>query len=65
VPLTQSGVGGALFKVSDIYTGTLDQGGELLQGLAGAKVYLQNELVLTEEYTVQSLRDVVYFMYKE
>ena len=54
VSVTQSGIGNALFKVSDIYTGTLDQGGELIQGLAGARVKLQNELVLTEEYTLNT-----------
>jgi hypothetical protein len=50
VSVTQSGIGNMLFKISDIYTGTLDQYGEVVQGLAGARVKLQNELVLTEEY---------------
>jgi len=41
-----------LFKVSDIYTGTLDINNEPIQGLAGAKIRVQNEAVLTEEYTL-------------
>jgi YD repeat-containing protein len=48
--VTQSGIGNVLFKVSDIYTGTLNAGGQVIQGLSGAKVRLQNEAVLTEEY---------------
>ncbi|MCP4690049.1 MAG: carboxypeptidase regulatory-like domain-containing protein, partial [Desulfobacterales bacterium] len=51
VSVTQSGVGNVLFKVSDIYTGTLDGEGSPIQGLAGAKIRVQNETVLTEEYT--------------
>jgi RHS repeat-associated protein len=49
--VTQSGQGNVLFKVSDIYTGTVDKNNALIQGLANAKVTVQNELVLTEEYT--------------
>ena len=48
--VTASGNGGVLFKVSDIYTGTLDDDGEVIQGLENAKIRLQNETVLTEEY---------------
>ncbi len=52
VAVTQSGEGSALFKVSDIYTGTLDSGSqEIIQGLVGARIKVQNEAVLTEEYT--------------
>jgi RHS repeat-associated protein len=50
--VTLSGIGNVLFKVSDIYTGTLDAGEEPIQGLAGAKIWVQNEAVLTEEYTL-------------
>jgi len=50
VAVTQEGQGSALFKVSDIYTGTLGESGEIIQGLAGARVKLQNESILTEEY---------------
>jgi RHS repeat-associated protein len=48
--VTQSGLGHVLFKVSDIYTGTI-KNNVLIQGLANARVTVQNELVLTEEYT--------------
>ena len=49
--VTQSGKGNALFKVSDIYTGTPHPTTrQPVQGLAGAKVYLQNEAVLTQSY---------------
>ncbi|MCJ7547059.1 MAG: RHS domain-containing protein [Deltaproteobacteria bacterium] len=50
--VTQSGIGNVLFKVTDIYTGTLDQNNQVIQGLKGAKVYVQNENVLTVEKTV-------------
>ena len=38
-----SGQGGALFKVTDIYTGTTNQQGGLIQGLAGGTITLQKE----------------------
>ncbi|MEX1347818.1 MAG: right-handed parallel beta-helix repeat-containing protein, partial [Desulfobacterales bacterium] len=49
--VTQQGQGNVLFKVSDIYTGTLNQNGDLIQGLGDARIKLQNEAVLIEEYT--------------
>ena len=49
--VTQSGIGNVLFKVSDIYTGTLNDSLEVVQGLAGAKVVLQNEVVTTETHS--------------
>ena len=53
VSVTQSGIGNALFKVSDIYTGTPDTNTGLpIQGLVNARVRLQNEEVLTEEYSM-------------
>ncbi|WP_457436767.1 Ig-like domain-containing protein [Pseudomonas sp. TE3786] len=52
--VTQSGQGGVIFQVSDIYTGTKAQSGELIPGLAGAKIKLQNRNVLTEEYSITS-----------
>jgi len=52
VSVIQSGIGNALFKVTDIYTGTLNQNNELIQGLSGAKVKVQNEEVLTVEETL-------------
>ncbi|MGA9535414.1 MAG: RHS repeat-associated core domain-containing protein [Desulfobacterales bacterium] len=62
VSVTQSGVGGVLFKVADIYTGTFDASQQIVQGLAGAKVRLQNEAVLTEEYnkTTDSLGEAFF-----
>lgn len=48
--ITQSGQGNVLFKASDIYTATLDKQGNLIQGLAGATVTLQNEDVASETY---------------
>ena len=50
VSVTQEGQGNVLFKVSDIYTGTINQNGDVIQGLSGARIILQNEVVLTEEY---------------
>jgi RHS repeat-associated protein len=52
VAVTQSGIGNVLFKVTDIYTGTLDANNQVIQGLKNAKVYVQNENVLTVEKTV-------------
>jgi len=52
VAVTQSGEGGALFKVSDIYTATLDANNQLIQGLAGARITLQNERVPTVQQTI-------------
>ncbi|MGD8909223.1 MAG: hypothetical protein PVI92_07725, partial [Chromatiales bacterium] len=51
VAVTQSGIGNVLFKVSDIYTATLDENDELIQGLAGARIRIQNEAVLSIEET--------------
>jgi len=47
--VTQSGIGNVLFKVSDIYTGTLSSSGTIVQGLSGASITIQNEAVLTIE----------------
>jgi YD repeat-containing protein len=54
VSVTQSGIGNAIFKVSDIYTGTADKNGQLIQGLSGAKITLQNEEVLSVEQTLNT-----------
>jgi len=48
------GQGDALFKVSDIYTGTFDQQGDQVLGLAGTKITLQNENTLVSEATRSS-----------
>ena len=52
--VTQSGSGNVLFKISDIYTGTLDENDELIQGLNGARIRVQNEAVLTIDQTLNS-----------
>lgn len=52
VAVTQSGIGHVLFHAADIYTATLDKNGVPVPGLAGARIKLQNELVLSVERTV-------------
>jgi RHS repeat-associated protein len=52
VSVTQSGIGDALFHLSDIYTATLDDLGDPILGLAGATVRVQNEEVLTIDQTL-------------
>jgi len=48
VSVTQSGVGNALFKASDIYTATIDpKTGARIPGLAGAQITVQNEQVVS------------------
>ena len=47
VSVSQSGQGNALFKLANIYTATMGKNGQLIQGLAGATVTLQNEDVPT------------------
>lgn len=41
--VSQSGLGNVLFKAADIYTATVGKDGNLIQGLAGASITLQNE----------------------
>ena len=52
--VTQSGEGHVLVKVADIYTGTTDADGDLIQGLQGARITLQNETVTSIEQTLSS-----------
>jgi large repetitive protein len=47
VSATPSGIGNALFKIKNIYTGTLNDRNEVIQGLSGARITLQNEKNLT------------------
>lgn len=49
--VTQAGSGNVLFKVSDMYTGTLNAQGQVIQGLAGAAITIENETVSTERRT--------------
>ncbi len=44
-----AGIGDIHFKVADIYTGTLDEDNNTIQGLSGARVTLQNEKTLVTE----------------
>lgn len=50
--ITQSGIGNVQFKVSDLYTATPDKNhpGQLIQGLAGARIVLQNEAVASQRF---------------
>ena len=50
VAVTQSGKGSVFFHASDIYTSTLDGNNRRIPGLAGARISLQNERVLTEQH---------------
>ena len=50
VSVTQSGQGSVLFKAADIYTATRDKQGNLIPGLAGAHLTLQNEAVASQTY---------------
>lgn len=52
IAITQSGQGTVRFDVADIYTNRPNENGELILGVAGATIKLQNEAVLTEEYNV-------------
>lgn len=52
VSVTQSGEGGVRFDVADIYTATPDSNGQPIPGVKGATIKLQNEAVLTEQYTI-------------
>ena len=50
--VTQSGMGNALFKLSDIYTATLDDNGQVIEGLNNARIRVQNEAVISVEETL-------------
>lgn len=50
VSVTQSGVGNVLFKAADIYTATRDKNGNLIPGLAGARIFVQNEAVISQTF---------------
>ena len=50
VTVTDSRTGDAFFHAADIYTATLNADGQLIEGLAGAKISLQNEQVLSETF---------------
>ena len=52
VAVVQSGQGGMRFQVEDIYTGTLGESGQPVAGVGGVRIKLQNEVVLSEQYTL-------------
>ena len=54
VSVTLSGIGSGLFKVTDIYTGTVNSSGNIIQGLAGASITIQNVNVPTVQQTRQT-----------
>src|SRR5690606_33203798 len=45
IKVTQSGIGNAFFKISDIYTSTLDANKQIIEGVNRARVQLQHETV--------------------
>ncbi|EKD32673.1 MAG: fibronectin type III protein, partial [uncultured bacterium] len=49
--VTQSGQGGILFKCQDIYTGTLNENNQVIQGLTGASIELQHETIGNIKFT--------------
>jgi uncharacterized membrane protein len=57
ISVTQSGQGIAQFDVADIYTATLDAQGQPIKGVKGATIKLQNDGVLTEQYTLNTDKD--------
>ncbi|MFV8784452.1 fibronectin type III domain-containing protein, partial [Microbulbifer sp. SA54] len=54
VAVVTSEMGDAFFHISDIYTATLGEDNQLIPGLQGAKIELQNEQVLSETRTINS-----------
>jgi hypothetical protein len=60
--VTQSGQGNVLFRAADIFTATVDKNGNLIQGLRGARVTVQNEDVIsvTQELLTDSLGEAMF-----
>ncbi len=60
--LSQSGQGNVLFKAADIYTATVGKDGQLIQGLQGASITLQNEDVptITLEMVTDNLGEALF-----
>ncbi len=52
VTVVDSGEGGVLFKISDIYTATLDENGDPIQGVGGARIRVQHEEIYSIERSV-------------
>ena len=62
VSVTQSGQGNVLFEVADIYTKTRDKNNNLIPGVAGARLFLQNESVISQTYEATSTSDGEVFL---
>lgn len=62
VNLSQSGQGNVLFRASDIYTATPDKNGNLIAGLAGARISMQNEDVpaIAQEITTDNIGEAMF-----
>ncbi|ODS24334.1 hypothetical protein AB835_03995 [Candidatus Endobugula sertula] len=58
--VSESGRGGVLLKVTDMYTGVLNGSGSIIQGLPSAEVRIQNEALPNIDYrlTTDSLGEV-------
>ena len=54
VTVTAAGQGGVVFKVRDPFTGTLDGSGNVIQGVQGARIELQNEQVFSVQQTLST-----------
>ncbi len=62
VTVTSSETGHALFKVEDMYTATIDDNGEMIQGLEGAVINLENVRVsgVTASLTTDELGEALF-----
>ncbi|MCW5289243.1 hypothetical protein D5041_09265 [Verminephrobacter aporrectodeae subsp. tuberculatae] len=62
VSVTQSGQGNVLFKAADIYTATVGKNGQLIPGLAGASITMQNEDVgsVSRELNTDALGEALF-----
>ena len=54
IAVARDGQGGVRFKLVDIYTNTLDAQGKPIEGLAGARITLQNEALTADIRTATS-----------
>lgn len=71
VALTAAGEGHVLFKVLDMFTGTVGEGGQIIEGVQGARIDLQNDAVasivfnaVTDSYGEAILTDLPAGSYK-
>ncbi|MFT0213961.1 Ig-like domain-containing protein [Pseudomonas sp. F1_0610] len=52
ISVTQNGKGSVVFDVADIYTSRLDENGQPILGVKNATIKLQNDAVVTEQYSL-------------